>query len=171
MPVVGAPLVGALKGCAHRTGGQAQGLPLRTTLFFLLFSILYFLSSDLYAAEKSWDADEQEADWFEDANWFPQSAPTALDDATINSKNAAVNIAQTYEAKSITIGGTQTSTLTTNEFVSGVIEPDQTSDIAVLSRLGGTFKLKGAGTTRIRGKYKDSEETLTDQPSLVFYVK
>ena len=138
----------------------------------LLASCFLLPISNLYAAEKTWNANEGETDWFEDGNWFPQEAPTSADDATISSPNATVDISQTFNAKSITVGGTQPCSLNIDNFVSGLVAPDANTDIAILNRRDGVIKIKGsAGTTKLKGTYKDSEESLADQPSFVFYVK
>ena len=141
------------------------------SVFVFLIPLSYFLSPNLQAAEKTWNAKQDETDWSDDTNWFPQAAPGGSDDATVNADNATTNISSTYNLKSLTIGGTQTSAVVTNDFVSGVVAPEHKTDVAILNRRGGLLKLKGPGTTRIRGTYKDSEESLADQPSLVFYVK
>ena len=124
------------------------------------------------AGQKTWTGAGDTAEWSEDQNWQPDAAPTSSDDVTINAPGASVAPSETFDAKSITIGGSQTSTFTEGKFISGTVEPTTTSDVAVENRRRGKLILKGsAGTLKLKGKYKDSEESLADQPSLIFFVR
>ena len=124
------------------------------------------------AEEKSWTGAGDGVDWFDDENWNAESYPTAADDVLINKTDASASISETFLARSITLGGTVPSALRSEEFISGTVAPAAVSDIAVLNRRDGTMALKGSeGTVVLKGTYKDSEENLASQPSLVLYVQ
>ncbi len=144
-----------------------------TKVFLLMFISVIILgfSTVATAGEKIFSAGGDATSWSDDDNWSPAAEPTAADDVVIDSESAAVVCNQTYKAKSITLGGHQTSTLTSNNFIFGTISPDSVSDVAVQVRPDGTFTLQGAGVVTIQGQYKDSEETLVDEPSFYFWVK
>lgn len=123
------------------------------------------------AKEKTWVGAGDGESWSGDANWSPAASPTSSDDAAIDLENASVKCTSTFQAKSLTLGGRQTSKLTSENFIYGTIAPSSSSDAAVLNRAKGTFTLKGAGTVTLKGRYKDSEESLTSEPSFIFWVK
>lgn len=123
------------------------------------------------AEEKTWTAAGDGTAWSDDDNWFVAVAPTSTDDVLIDKENAAVVSTQTFQAKSISIGGRETSTLTSNDFIYGLIKPSSNSEVAVLNRKGGKFTLKGVGIVTLKGQYKDSEESLASEPSFMFWVK
>ena len=123
------------------------------------------------AAEKAWTGDGDASSYSDDDNWSPASEPTSADDITIDAEDASVVCTRTFKAKSITIGGRQEPTLTSNNFVYGTIEPESSSDVAICNRRGATVTLKGAGTITVKGQYKDSEESLTPEPSFMFWIK
>ena len=124
------------------------------------------------AAEKNWAGAGDGTSWSDDDNWSPAVAPTSADDALIDTEAASVACAQTFAAKSITLGGRKAATLTSENFVYGEVAPATGSGTAALNRAGGIFKLKGAaGTVTLKGGYKDSEETLVSEPSFMFWVK
>ena len=142
------------------------------SIFFLLFSIFCFLSSDLYAETKTWNSPDGEGEWSDETNWYPEGVPGSQDDVMINGAGAKVTAESTYRAKSLTLGGHHESSLTSEEFVSGTVEPASVNDVAILNRKDGYYELKGgAGTVHVRGTYKDSEESMAEKPSFVFYVK
>ena len=140
--------------------------PKTLCLFLIALNI-----SPCLAADKNWSGAIDATDWFGEENWYPSSAPAGLDNAIINAKDANVKISETFNAKSITLGGYEASYLTVDEFISGTIAPSSPSDIAILTRKDGHLILKGAGTVVVKGTYKKSEEDLVSQPSLVFSVQ
>ena len=79
--------------------------------------------------------------------------------------------AWTFNAKSITLGGRGTSTLTVEDFIYGTIAPSATSDTAFWNRSGGKIVLNKVGKVTIRGTYKDSEDTPTPEPSFLFWAE
>lgn len=138
---------------------------------FLLLASCFIWVSPVHAEDKTWKGSTDATDFFGDENWYPSPHPVAPDNATINAKEANVKLSETFNIKSITLGGNEESTLTTDEFISGTIAPNAVSDIAILNRRDGHLVLKGPGTVKAKGAYKDSEENLTAQPSLVFSVQ
>lgn len=136
-----------------------------------LFVVTTVLGWPAQAAEKTWEGAGDSKSWFDDPNWLPAAAPAPADDVMIDSENAGVNISQTFNVRSLTIGGHYASTLTSDEFISGTVDPGSGTKVAILNRRGGKLILKRAGALKTKGQYKDSEESLANQPSLVFYVK
>lgn len=124
------------------------------------------------AAEKTWTGSGDASDWFDDDNWTPAAAPTSADDVLINLEDASVKTSKTFEAKSLKVGGTAASTLVTDPFIFGTVAPADTAETAVTNRRQGHWTIKGSsGVVSLKGSYKDSEETLAKQPSLVFFVE
>ncbi len=141
-----------------------------SVLIILIISFCFCAQSS--AANKSWNAEGDATDWFDNANWLPAGKPTASDDAKIDLKDAQVDIGQAYQAKSLTIGGKKSSDVSVSNFVNGTLEPSDTSNNAMLVRRDGKITLKGsAGTIMMKGTYKDSEEVIPDEPSFMLYVK
>ena len=140
---------------------------------FLAFFLLTFSASIAFAADKTWKASADETDWHTNENWYPAFVPTALDDTTVNSKDAtAVIIGETFNVKSLTLSGNEACALSVDNFVTGNIFPSSSSDIALHNRKGGHLFMKGsAGVVTAKGSYKSSEEGLDPQPSLVFSIQ
>lgn len=141
---------------------------------FLIITCIAFLFAVCglaIAAEKNWDAGGDASSWSDGDNWHAAGIPTSADDVVIDREDAAVICARTFKAKSITIGGQETSTLTSENFIYGTVAPDTTSEVAILNRAGGTITLKGAGVLILKGKYKDSEGALAAEPSFIFWVE
>ena len=137
---------------------------------FVFISVLGF-SVTATAGDKIFGAGGDGTSWSDDDNWFPATEPTLTDDVLIDGEDNAVVLTQTFKAKSITIGGHEIATLTSNNFVFGTISPESTSDTAISVRPGGTFTLKGAGMVTVQGQYKDTQESLSDEPSFYFWAK
>lgn len=165
-PVI--PNPGGVRNLRNRAGLQMRvRAGLGMTLLFLLVQ-----APCLFAETKTWDNADGAGEWQENANWFPEAAPTSQDDVVINAVDSRVTATQTFQAKTVTLGGHQASVLETQDFVSGTIDPGNSDETAVLNRRDGHLILKGdAGTVRLKGKYKSSEESMAEQPSFVFYVK
>lgn len=131
-----------------------------------------FSCVSVQAAEKTWNASGDGASWFDEDNWLPTAVPTSADDVLINTQDAAVDVSQTFEVKSLTLAGTIASRLTVDPLIFGTAAPAEGSDLAIHNRRDGLLTLRGStGTVVLRGKYKDSEEILANQPSLVFFVE
>lgn len=143
----------------------------RLSVSIVIICITFIFASTGYAAEKNWSGAGDGSSWSDDDNWSPASCPTTTDDVSIDVEGAKVVAPETFKAKSITIGGRETSSLTSNNFVFGKVSPDSGSDTAILNRKGGTFTLKGAGTVTVQGQYKDSEESLVAEPSFMFWLE
>lgn len=137
----------------------------------LIFCLVLLLASTAMADEKVWSASGDASTWSDKDNWSPDGIPKKKDDVLIDTEDAAVTCDKTFKAKSITVGGRETSTLTSNNFIFGTVSPDSGSDIAVTTRSGGTITLTGAGTITVQGQYKDSEESLVPEPSFMFWIE
>jgi hypothetical protein len=138
---------------------------------FITLCIIFSTGSYTYAADKVWGGGGDETSWSDDDNWSPAAEPTSADDALIDAEDASVVCAQTFAAKTVTLGGRENTSLTTNNFVFGTIAPDTSSDVAILNRGGGTLTLTGAGVITVHGKYQDSEESLVNEPSFMFWIE
>lgn len=167
------------KTCATiATTGLAGGLPLhavtrrRHFVAALIFTLMILNACPVCAQDKSWNAQGDQSDWFDDANWLPAGAPTVTDDAKIDLLDASAEISQNYEMQSLVLGGKKASHLSVGNFTTGNVTPGDSSDNAVLNRRSGILTLKGsAGKMTLRGTYKDSEEVIPDEPSFLFYVQ
>lgn len=125
-----------------------------------------------WATDKSWNAAGDQSNWFDDANWLPGEAPTSSDNAMINTQNASATIPQTFDVKSMTLGGKRASTVTVNNFIDGAVRPASPTDLAIYNRRDGHLILNGSvGKITLKGSYKDSEEVLPEEPSFMFYVQ
>lgn len=142
----------------------------RIRILFILCCLLC-LTVSAKAADKTWSGSGDASTWSDDSNWSPSSAPTSESDVLIDTSNASVTCDQTYKAKSITIGGRQTSTLTSNNFIFGTISPASASGTAISNRSRGKFISKGAGAIKVQGQYLDTEGALTSEKSFIFWVK
>ena len=137
----------------------------------IVLCIAFMFAVTGYAADKTWSGDGDASSWSDGDNWYPATEPTLSDDVTIDAPNASVSCDETFRVKSIAMGGRETSTLTSENFIYGTVSPASTSDIAILNRSGGTIILKGVGVLTISGQYKDSEGTLVAEPNFIFWVE
>ncbi len=139
-------------------------------LIFVVISVLTLTSTAL-AEDRTWSSAGDGASWSDEENWFPEEVPTLTDDVTIDDEDASAVCDETFSAKSIIIGGQETSKLTIEKFIYGQIKPASTSDTAISNRKGGTLLLKGVGIITVHGKYEDSETSLAPEPSFLFWVE
>ena len=139
---------------------------------FLLMVLMLGLAASALAEDKNWTAGGDQSSWFDDANWMPAAAPTASDDVMINLTDASVTVPQAFDAKSIVLGGKKPSSMNVSNFAAGSVAPENATDLAVHNRRGGNLVLTGsAGKITLKGAYKDSEEVIPDEPSLMFYAE
>lgn len=136
--------------------------------FYTLDPMHYTLS---YAADKNWIGTGDNTTWADGQNWFPNGEPTSADNATIDLKDAYATAKRTFEAKSLSIGGAADSTFATDDFIYGNLIPDSFSDNALYIRKGGTVVLRGQGTIKLKGMFKNSEETFTGEESFMFILQ
>ena len=123
------------------------------------------------AEQKDWSNQGDQATWTDDANWYMEGAPSASDDAKVDYSAAQVNIPQTFEVKSLTIGGKKSSEVSTSNFVTGLVDPGTEDADAVANRKSGHLILRGStGTIKLKGAYKDSEEIIPDEPTFLLYA-
>lgn len=145
-----APTWGGVAGCA-----------------FIVFWCLC-MTAPAHAATKIFSGAATDATvWHDDDNWFSKGVPGLTDATVIDLSSASVKASKEFKAKSVTVGGKATSTFTTANFVYGTLTPDSTSDPAILIRKNGTVVLTGEGTITAKGPYKNSEETLPTEPSVM----
>ncbi|MFC1699607.1 hypothetical protein ACFL1I_06610 [Candidatus Omnitrophota bacterium] len=141
------------------------------TFVALFFALCALHLTQCYAEQKVWSGDGDGSSWSDDDNWSPAVEPSAADEALIDAAGAAVSFEQTFSAKSITVGGREDTTLTIGNFIFGTLAPDSSSDPALVNRSGGTITLQGAGVIALQGKYEASKESLTDEPSFMFWLE
>ncbi|MFH1798852.1 MAG: hypothetical protein ABH844_05940 [Candidatus Omnitrophota bacterium] len=141
-------------------------------VFFLLCGLYLIAGWQTAGADDiTWSSGGDGAAWTDADNWFPSDEPSSLDDVVIDASSAAVVCSQTFEAKSIIVGGHQTSQLAIQNFVYGDISPAAGTSNAITNRNGGTIILRGsAGVVRVSGKYEDSEPAFSAEPSFLFWT-
>jgi len=140
--------------------------------FLVLFLILAWAVPAAHAADKNWTGEGDGTDWFDDTNWLPSGKPGASDDTKVDMSAARVDVGQTFEAKSLTIGGKKDSVISVSNFVTGELSPANTTDDSAVVRKDGKLILKGSsGKLKLKGSYKDSEEIIPEEPSFLLYVK
>lgn len=145
-------------------------IPMRS--FFLAAFLGLTLAVPSWAVERSWTGQAGTDEWEDAANWLPASPPTSADDVFLNLADASATISGTFEAKSITVGGNEASTLAVEQFVSGTVEPASTSEVALWNRRDGVVVIRGSGgEVTLKGQYKDSEDSLAKQRSLVLRIQ
>lgn len=142
-----------------------------TAAMFIIYGLWTADDKLAYAAEKTWSGKGDATTWSDADNWSPAAAPVENNDVIIDVNGAAVKCTETFKAKFVTIGGRNECTLSSEDFIYGIIVPDYSSDDAILVRSGGTLILKGPGIITVKGKYTDSEVSLFPEPSLIFWVK
>lgn len=139
-------------------------------IFFTVYTLQLTLS---YAATKVWSGDGDGVNWSDANNWYPAELPTINDELLFDLVNGLITCDQTFSAKKFTIGGQHSTTVTTNSFVFGTIEPATTSDIAVITSSGGKLTLSGSGIITIKGQYRSSSqaEDVVSEPSFMFSIE
>lgn len=150
--------------------GSSQAV---TAWVFLLGLLFLLLAAPSYAATKIFSGGGTDATlWHDDSNWFATGIPAATDAVTVDKADASVTVKKEFAAQSVTVGGKATSTWAVDPFVYGTITPASTSDPAILIRKNGTVVLKGAGGTVVaKGLFKNTEETLPAQPSVMVVIQ
>ncbi|MDD5270858.1 MAG: hypothetical protein PHE80_06710 [Candidatus Omnitrophica bacterium] len=124
-----------------------------------------------YCADKNWIGAGDASTWADPKNWNPEGAPTSADDVTIDLEGSSASASETFEAKSVTVGGGNTSVFSTENFVYGEISTASPSDEALYIKKAGTVVLNGAGTITLRGMFKNTEETVTGEESFMFTLE
>ena len=138
----------------------------------LLILFLSGLAASAFAADKNWTAQGDQQNWFDSANWLPTGAPSDQDTAKVDLKDASVDLGQSFDLKSMTVGGKKSATVNVSNYVTGVIEPSSPDDEALSLRKDGKLVLKGSsGMLTVKGTYKDSEEAIPEEPGFMLYVK
>lgn len=141
-------------------------------LAFIFVIISVFLIYSVEAADKEWISAGDGASWADGKNWRPEGIPNTADNVTVDFKDASVICDRTFGAKTLTVGGTTSSAMTKNNFVSGTISPSSASDDALHIRKNGLVTLKGLGTITLKGKFKStSEEGSPGEESFMFTLE
>ena len=135
-----------------------------------VFTMVFFLSFSVYAADKQWSGAGDASSWSDASNWYPSGVPSSSDDVSIDAIGTSVNAQAlaTFYAKSLTVGGTNESNFTTDNFVYGTVAPAKNTDNALYIRKNGAVTLKGVGDITLKGAFKNSEESQTSEPSFMF---
>lgn len=138
----------------------------------ILFMVFALAAPAAKAAEKNWLGEGDGINWGDDTNWFPVMAPAATDDVIVNALDAPVMLHESFNIRSLSIGGNVPSSVSVISPFSGDITPQNSTDVAVLAGASGKFILKGpSGKVTLRGSYKDSETPLSDEPALILYFE
>lgn len=160
------------KTLMNAEGVNQRGYQRVSASILIIYGIILLLfSTQARAEDKQWTGTYDASSWGNDANWFSSGVPTVSDDATITVQDASVLISdasKAFNAKSITVAGRADSTLTAADFVYGLISPSAATDNALYIRKGGNVILQGTGTITLKGRFKNSEETLPDEPAFMF---
>lgn len=123
-------------------------------------------------ATKTFSAGGDGTTWHDEQNWFTEGVPAASEAVTIDKSGVVVAVKKDFVAQSVTLGGKASSTWTVESFVYGTITPTTASDHAIVTRKGGTVIMKGAGgTVTAKGPFKNSEESLPSEPSLMILLQ
>ena len=138
---------------------------------FLLVTGPLSLVTPVYAATKTFSGGGDGSTWHDEKNWFATGVPGSSDGVTVDKSGVTVEIAKDFLAQSVTVGGKTTSTWTVDPFVYGTIAPASSGDPAILIRKGGTVVMKGAGTVKVKGSFKNSEESLPTEPSVMVVLQ
>lgn len=141
------------------------------SLLIFIFCILLFQglgSKAVLAEEKIWSQGGDEVSFEDGANWTPAGKPSIDDDAVITKTGSDVDISKTFDLKSISIGGKGQAILKTEDFISGEITPDENTDNALYIKKDAEVTLEGAGQIKLKGTFKNSEETLVSTPGFMF---
>ncbi len=147
-------------------------LPIHNSQLKTFISQLTTHNSQLiYAAEKQWSGAGDGVYWADPDNWSPAGVPTSSDDVTISLEDASVYAAETFYAKSITVGGRGEAALTVENFVYGYVTPDESTDDAIYIRKDGSVIFKGAGDIIVTGRLITSQQTLVSDPSFMFILE
>ncbi len=120
------------------------------------------------ASDKQWSGKGDAASWEDKSNWSPAVAPTASDDIIIDDEGANAAISKTFNAKSVTVGGRKTSSLTKVNFVYGTVIPAKNTDNALHIRKNSSVTMQGVGAVTLKGAFKNSEESPPDEPAFMF---
>lgn len=162
--------IGRNRQSTARQGKQQPVLGGAATLS-LMCSFFCLMAPAALAAEKLFSGGGDGTSWTDADNWFPTGVPGSTDAVTLNDKNLAVSTSDTFAALSVTVGGKEVSDWTVNSFVYGTLAPAAATDPAILIRKDGAVTMKGAGTVILKGSFKNTEEGLGSEPSLMILLE
>ena len=109
--------------------------------------------------------------WHDAQNWLVGGIPLPSDIVTIDQSGVFVKTSKDFLASSVTVGGKSVSTWSVEPFVFGTVVPATPEEPAIFLRKGGTLLLKGNGTVVLKGSFKNSEESLPTEPSMMILLE
>lgn len=124
-----------------------------------------------FAAVQVFSAGGDDVSWTDKDNWSPVGVPDVTSDVVIDLANSAVTVSKDFKAKSVTVGGKATSKWTSQNFIYGKVSPAAATDTAVLIRKKGTVVMTGQGTVTLTGAFKNTEEALPTEPSVMVLLQ
>ena len=126
------------------------------------------LAAPAFADVKTFSGGGDGTTWHDTSNWFSLGVPAQTDAVTVDKASASLSIEKDFAAQSITIGGKTTSTLSAVSFVYGTVVPTGTgvTTPAILLRKNGTLVMHGSGVVKLKGPFKNTEQTLQSEPSV-----
>lgn len=143
--------------------------------FIFILNLILNLNLSIYglavAADNQWSGAGDGIYWKDGQNWSRASVPAASDDVRISKEDADVYADETFNAKSLNVGGRGRAVFNSENFVYGNIAPAAGTDIALYIRKDGEVTLKGAGDITVKGQLKNSQETLVSEPSFMFVLE
>ena len=144
--------------------------------FHLVFGVLAIQMvwgiGSVWAADKIFSGSSDGTTWHDVKNWLPEGIPGATDAVLIDLSAAAVTVSKKdFLAGSITVGGKAVSGFSVESFVYGTLTPSSNSDPAILIRRDGVVTLQGEGTVTAHGPFKNTEEALSSEPSVMVLLE
>lgn len=151
--------------------GKAKDAMQRTSKVIFVFGLWVIVAaagaSPACAAVQVFSAGGDGVSWTDKGNWSPAGVPGAASDVTINLAGSAVAVSKDFKAQSVTVGGKAASKWTSQNFVYGTVAPAAATDTAVLIRKDGTVIMTGQGTVTLKGAFKNTEEALPTESSVM----
>ncbi len=133
--------------------------------------VLLLSAAGAYAEEKQWSGKYDGVTWENDFNWSPPSAPSASDDARVDTDGADAAVRESFNLKSLTVGGHTAAMVTVWNLADGTLRPENSAVPALYIRKGGSVVLRGTRVITLAGSLKSSEETLPAEPGFTFEAK
>jgi hypothetical protein len=129
------------------------------------------IAGHVYAEQKAFSGSGDGSSWHDAANWFASGVPSAADAVAINKSGMTVATAIDFAAQSVLVAGKAVSSWEVAPFVYGTVTPPTSSDNALYIRRDGTVVLSGAGTIVLKGSFKNSEEHLATESSVMILLQ
>ena len=135
---------------------------------FAGMTFMLMLAPPVFAEVKTFSGGGDGTTWHDLSNWFSTGVPAVTDAVTVDKANANLSIEQDFVAQSIVVGGKTSAALSAASFVYGTVTPTGTgvTTPALFIRKNGTVVLHGSGVVKLKGPFKNTEETLQSEPSV-----